>query len=57
MRRDFFALVCLAVVLSTAVSFAYERRVGLGIPPAPAALRRGRRCREAGSRSGPTGVR
>ena len=31
MRRIGFALVCLAVILSTAVSFAYERRVGLGV--------------------------
>jgi OOP family OmpA-OmpF porin len=31
MRRICFAVVCLAVVLSTAVSFAYERRVGLGV--------------------------
>jgi OOP family OmpA-OmpF porin len=31
MRRLCFAVVCIAVVLATAVSFAYERRVGLGV--------------------------
>ncbi len=31
MKRLCFVFVCLAVMLSTAVSFAYERRVGLGV--------------------------
>jgi len=31
MKRLCFAFICLAVILATAVSFAYERRVGLGV--------------------------
>ncbi|MFH1218887.1 MAG: OmpA family protein [Candidatus Eisenbacteria bacterium] len=39
MRRLCFVLVCLAVILSTAISFAYERRVGLGVMAGGALLR------------------
>ncbi len=39
MRRLCLALVCLVVILATTVSFAYERRVGLGITAGGALLR------------------
>jgi len=38
MKRLCFAFVCLAVILTTAVSFAYERRVGLGVNAGAAIL-------------------
>ena len=39
MKRLCFAFVCVAVILATAVSFAYERRVGLGFNAGGALLR------------------